>query len=181
MNVQEPSNLMVKVENLNVSFGNKQIIHEVSFSVKKGEIIGFFGISGAGKTTIIRVLTCQISKKNWTGNVEVTNLTPANKRNHAKILNNIGYVPQLEELNLYYDLSPIKNVEVFASCYSMNIKDSKKIAKELFGILDIPEDTWKKPLKRMSGGEKKRVSMAIGLIHQPKVLFLDEPTTYIPA
>lgn len=169
------------MENLEVQFGEKKIIHNVSFNVKKGEIIGFFGISGAGKTTIIRVLTCQISKKNWTGDVEVTNLTPRNKRNHAKILSNIGYVPQLEELNLYYDLSPIKNVEVFASCYSMNVKDAKKIAEELFTILDIPEDTWKKPIKKMSGGEKKRVSMAIGLIHQPDVLFLDEPTTYILA
>ena len=177
MSAQEPLNLIVNVENLDVSFGNKQIIHKVSFQVKKGEIIGFFGISGAGKTTIIRVLTCQIAKKNWTGNVQVTGLTPANKKHHSKILSNIGYVPQLEELNLYYDLSPIANVEIFASCYSKKIKDAKKIAEDLFGILDIPEDTWEKPLKRMSGGEKKRVSMAIGLIHQPEVLFLDEPTT----
>ena len=63
----------------------------------------------------------------------------------------------------------------------MNVKDAKKVAEELFSILDIPEDTWNKPVKRMSGGEKKRVSMAIGLIHQPDVLFLDEPTTYILA
>ena len=58
---------MVSVEDLNVTFGKNQIIHNVSFNVKKGEIIGMFGISGAGKTTIIRVLTCQIAKKNWNG------------------------------------------------------------------------------------------------------------------
>lgn len=175
------NDVVVNVENLEVTFGEKKIIHRVSFNVRRGEIIGFFGISGAGKTTIIRVLTCQISKKNWTGNVGVTNLSPANKKNHSKILSNIGYVPQLEELNLYYDLTPLKNVEIFASCYGMAKKEAKRIAKELFSILDIPEDTWRKSLKKMSGGEKKRVSMAIGLIHKPDILFLDEPTTGVDA
>ena len=170
---------MVNVENLDVSFGETQVVHDVSFKVKAGEIIGLFGISGAGKTTIIRVLTCQIRKKNWKGNVSVTNLNPAYKKNHTKILSNIGYVPQLEELNLYYDLTPMANIKVFASTYGMKSKEAKKIAEDLFSILDIPKDTWKKKLKKMSGGEKKRVSVAIGLIHQPKILFLDEPTTSI--
>ena len=172
---------MVEVENLNVFFGDKQVVYDVSFQVKAGEIIGMFGISGAGKTTIVRVLTCQISKKNWKGSVKVTNLNPAQKKNHSKILSNIGYVPQLEELNLYYDLTPMANVQTFASTYGMEKKAAKKVAEDLFSIMDIPEDTWKKPLKKMSGGEKKRVSVAIGLIHQPSVLFLDEPTTSIYA
>lgn len=173
--------IMVDVQNLNVAFGNKKIIHDVSFSVKKGEIIGMFGISGAGKTTIIRVLTCQIEKKNWTGNVKVSDLTPAKKKNHSKILANIGYVPQLETLNLYFDFKPMVNVDVFASNYGMNKKEAKEIARSLFTILDIPEDTWDKSLKKMSGGEKKRVSMALGLIHRPEILFLDEPTTGVDA
>ena len=181
MSTTDVKEVVVKVENLEVSFGEKKIIHNVSFNVKRGEIIGFFGISGAGKTTIIRVLTCQISQQNWTGNVHVTNLNPGSKKNHSKILSNIGYVPQLEELNLYYDITPLKNVEVFASCYAMKKKEAISIAKELFSILDIPEDTWNKPLKKMSGGEKKRVSMAIGLIHKPDILFLDEPTTGVDA
>ncbi|MFX1324712.1 MAG: ABC transporter ATP-binding protein, partial [Promethearchaeota archaeon] len=172
---------MVDVHNLNVFFDKNQIIHDVSFSVKEGEIIGLFGISGAGKTTIVRVLTCQIDKKNWNGNVIVTGLTPANKKNHQGILSNIGYVPQLEELNLYYELTPLANVEVFTSTYGINKQEAREIAKKLFSILDIPEDTWKKRVKHMSGGEKKRLSMAIGLIHNPNVLFLDEPTTGVDA
>ncbi|TFG25420.1 MAG: ABC transporter ATP-binding protein [Promethearchaeota archaeon] len=181
MKSENITDVMVNVENLNVKFGDKQVVHDVSFQVKSGEIIGLFGISGAGKTTIIRVLTCQLNKKNWNGNVKVTDLNPAQSRNHPKILSNIGYVPQLEGLNLYYELSPMANVETFASTYGLKKKNAKEIAKELFSILDIPEDTWKKRLKKLSGGEKKRVSVAIGLIHQPKILFLDEPTTSILA
>jgi len=178
---ESPEDAMVSVENLNVAFGKKQIIHNVSFSVKKGEIIGMFGISGAGKTTIIRVLTCQIENKNWNGNVLVTGMNPNKKANYSKILSNIGYVPQLELLNLYFELNPMVNVEVFTSTYGMDKKEAKETAKKLFNILDIPKDTWKKRVKKMSGGEKKRLSMAIGLIHNPKVLFLDEPTTGVDA
>ena len=181
MALKSGNNVMVNVENLNVIFGDNHIVHNVSFKVRKGEIIGLFGISGAGKTTIIRVLTCQIDKKNWNGNVTVTGLSPKEKKNHSKILSNIGYVPQLELLNLYYELTPMKNVEIFTSTYGMDKKEAKKIAEELFSILDIPEDTWNKSVKQMSGGEKKRLSMAIGLIHNPSVLFLDEPTTGVDA
>ena len=172
---------MVDVNNLNVKFGEKHVVHDVSFTVNKGEIIGLFGITGAGKTTIVRVLTCQIEKKHWTGNVMVTGLSPEKKSNHSKILSNIGYVPQLELLNLYFELNPMVNVEVFTSTYGMNKNKAKETAEKLFKILDIPRDTWKKRVEKMSGGEKKRLSMAIGLIHNPDVLFLDEPTTGVDA
>ena len=172
---------MVLVENLDVIFGKKFIVRDISFNVQEGEIIGMFGISGAGKTTIIRVLTCQIEKKNWNGNVLVTGLSPSKKGNHSKILSNIGYVPQLELLNLYFELNPMINVEIFTSTYGMDKTEAIETAERLFNILDIPKDTWKKRVKKMSGGEKKRLSMAIGLIHHPKVLFLDEPTTGVDA
>ena len=70
------------------------------------------------------------------------------------------------------------NVEVFTSTYGMDVKKAKEVAIKLFKILDIPEDTWNKRVKYISGGEKKRLSMALGLIHEPDVLFLDEPTTF---
>ena len=172
---------MVDVRDLNVKFGEKHVVHDVSFIVNQGEIIGLFGISGAGKTTIVRVMTCQIEKKHWNGMVKVTGLSPEKKSNHPQILSNIGYVPQLELLNLYFELNPMVNVEVFTSTYGMNTQKAKETAERLFKILDIPEDTWNKSVKRMSGGEKKRLSMAIGLIHNPDVLFLDEPTTGVDA
>lgn len=181
MEESESGEVIVDVDDLNVKFGDAHIIHDVSFQVKKGEIIGLFGISGAGKTTIIRVLTCQLKKKNWSGDVSVTNLDPAKKKNHSQILSKIGYVPQLEALNLYFGLSPLVNIETFASNYGITKSESKKAAKDLFSILDVPEDTWDNKIESLSGGEKKRVSMAIGLIHNPGVLFLDEPTTGVDA
>jgi len=178
---EDPIDIMVEVKDLNVQFDKKQIVRDVSFNVNKGEIIGMFGISGAGKTTIIRVLTCQIEQKHWTGKVIVTGLSPHKKRNHRVILSNIGYVPQLEQLNLYFELSPLANVDIFTSTYGIDKKKANEVAKNLFTILDIPKDTWNKRVKHMSGGEKKRLSMAIGLIHNPNVLFLDEPTTGVDA
>ncbi len=173
--------VVVEVDDLNVSFGKKRVVKNVSLTVNSGEIIGVFGISGAGKTTMIRVITCQLKKKFWTGTVKVTKLSAARNKNHSKILGNIGYVPQLEELNLYYDFKPYANIDTFASTYGMDVKKAKKVAEDLFTILDIPKDTWDKKLRKMSGGEKKRVSMALGLIHQPAILFLDEPTTGVDA
>ncbi|MHA1338371.1 MAG: ABC transporter ATP-binding protein [Promethearchaeota archaeon] len=177
------ANTVINVEHLNVGFplGKKDIVKDVSFKIKKGEINGFLGISGAGKTTIIRVLTCQIPKQNWNGNVLVAGYSPAEKKSHSKILAKIGYVPQLESLNLYFDLTPMQNVEIFASTYGLDVKEAKKIAEDLFTILDVPSDTWNNKTRSLSGGEKKRVSMAIGLIHNPELLFLDEPTTGVDA
>jgi len=100
------SDVAIYVQNLNITFGSKNVVKNVSFQVKKGEINGFLGISGAGKTTIIRVLTCQIPAKHWTGDVTVSGISPKKRANQRKILAKIGYVPQLEEANLYYELTP---------------------------------------------------------------------------
>jgi len=171
----------IEVAHLTIQFNKKQVVKNVSFIIKKGEINGFLGISGAGKTTIIRVLTCQISKKAWTGTVKINGTSPDKKRNHAKILSQIGYVPQLEELNLYYDLTPMENIEIFASTYGLGKEEAQQRAEEIFRILNIPEDTWRGPTKNLSGGEKKRLSVGIGMINNPQILFLDEPTTGVDA
>lgn len=134
------------------------------------------GISGSGKTTIIRVLTCQIPYK---GFVKCFGFEP--RKSPGKIVSKIGYVPQLELLNLYYEFSAIKNVEVFASMYGISRAQAKERTQRYFELLEIPKDVWKSKAKFLSGGEKKRVSIAIGLINEPDILFLDEPTTGVDA
>ncbi len=171
----------IVVDHLDIRFGSKHVVKDVSFVIHEGEVNGFLGISGAGKTTIIRVLTCQVPSKNWTGTVRIGKLDPALAGDRSKILAQIGYVPQLEELNLYHDLTPIDNVKIVASAYGIPTKNALEIAKKYFNILDIPPDTWKNKVRTMSGGEQKRVSIALGLLHEPSILFLDEPTTGVDA
>lgn len=168
---------IIEVENLNLSFGEKHVLKNISFHCHKGEIVGLMGISGAGKTTIVRVLVAQLP--NFTGKVICAGMDV--KKTGQKILDKIGYVPQLEALNLYYKFSALKNMRIFGSMFGIPKKKILEKAKNLFNVLDIPEDTWKSKVKDMSGGEKKRVSIALGLINSPEVLFLDEPTTGVDA
>jgi ABC-2 type transport system ATP-binding protein len=170
-------NKIIDVNSLNVYYGEKQIIKNVSFYCNKGEIIGMMGISGAGKTTIIRVLTCQIP--DYKGLVKCFGFEP--KKNPHKIISQIGYVPQLEMLNLYYEFTAMKNVEIFASMYLIPKEEATKRVKRYFEMLEVPKDVWNSKVKFLSGGEKKRVSISIGLINEPHVLFLDEPTTGVDA
>ncbi|MHA1310739.1 MAG: ABC transporter ATP-binding protein [Candidatus Helarchaeota archaeon] len=168
---------IIEVSNLNLSFGKKHVLKDISFYCYEGEILGLMGISGAGKTTIVRVLVAQLP--NFTGKVICAGMDV--KKSGIKILQKIGYVPQLESLNLYYNFTALQNVRIFGSMFGLSKKEAIEQGKRIFQVLEIPEDTWKSKVKDMSGGEKKRVSIALGLINNPEVLFLDEPTTGVDA
>lgn len=168
---------IIDVNALNIYFGEKHIVKDVSFYAKEGEILGMMGISGAGKTTVIRVLTCQIL--NYKGQVFCFGLEP--RKAARKIISRIGYVPQLELVNLYHEFPALKNVEIFASMYGIPKDEARKRAERFFEMLELPKDIWNSQVKFLSGGEQKRVSIAIGLINEPEILFLDEPTTGVDA
>lgn len=168
---------IIDVNSLNIYFGKKQVVKNVSFSCKKGQILGMMGISGAGKTTIIRVLTCQIL--DYEGQVLCFGFEP--RKNPYKIISRIGYVPQLELLNMYHEFPALKNVEIFASMYGIPKEKARARAERFFEMLELPKDVWNSQVKLLSGGEQKRVSIAIGLINEPEILFLDEPTTGVDA
>jgi len=166
---------LITVKNLNVKFGSFHALKDISFECKKGEILGMLGISGAGKSTLVRVLTGQLDEKYISGEINVAGYDP--RKDKSKVLSLIGYVPQLESVNLYYDFTAIQNIQIFASLYGIPKKTSLKMAEKFLDILEVPKDTWHQAVKFLSGGEKKRVSIVMGLINDPKVLFLDEPTT----
>lgn len=163
----------IVVTNLNVHFKDHHVLKNISFTCKTGEILGMMGLSGAGKSTLIRVLTCQLRKAQ--GEVKVGGIDP--RKNPEKVLQLIGYVPQLEAVNLYYEFTAVQNVLIFADLYGIERDEAQGLAEKYFRILEIPEDVWYKKVKRLSGGEKKRVSITMGLINSPQILFLDEPTT----
>jgi len=168
---------IIDVNALNIYFGEKHVVKDVSFYCKEGEILGMMGISGAGKTTVIRVLTCQIL--DYTGQVLCFGFEP--RKEPRKIISRIGYVPQLELVNLYHEFPALKNVEIFASMYGVSKEEARKRAERFFELLELPKDVWNSKVKFLSGGEQKRVSIAIGLINSPEILFLDEPTTGVDA
>ncbi len=101
-----------------------------------------------------------------------------NVKESERVQASIGYVPQLEYLSLYFNFSALKNALFFGRNFGMKDKVIKSRCKELMNLLGLGEDEFlNKPIKKLSGGEKKRVSIMIGLINNPEILFLDEPTT----
>jgi ABC-2 type transport system ATP-binding protein len=151
----------------------KTVLKGVTISAEQGEILGLVGSTGAGKSTAMRVMTGQVKPKKgfgYTAGYDVS--TQQNK-----ITQIIGYVPQLEYLSLYYQFNAVENCQFFGRNYGLSNKTIKKRAEEILDVLGFDKELMYKPVKMLSGGEKKRASIAVGLINIPKILFLDEPTT----
>ncbi|TXT54356.1 MAG: Energy-coupling factor transporter ATP-binding protein EcfA2 [Candidatus Thorarchaeota archaeon] len=167
----------IDIIDLKVAFGDFYALKGVSFFANKREFLGIIGASGAGKTTVLRVLTGQISPtegKAFVGGYDVTK-----KRDLISLL--VGYVPQLEHLSLYYDFTPLQNAQFFGRCFGMRPKEIEERARNIMTILGFDEELMTKEVKKLSGGERKRVSICLGMIHDPPVLLLDEPTTGLDA
>ncbi len=167
----------IDIIDLKVAFGKFYALKGVSFFANKREFLGVIGASGAGKTTVLRILTGQIGPtegKAFVGGYDVTK-----RGNLISLL--VGYVPQLEHLSLYYDFTALQNAQFFGRMYGLRQKEIEKRAREVLTILGFDEDLMTKRVDRLSGGERKRVSICLGMIHNPPVLLLDEPTTGLDA
>lgn len=171
------SNFSLILDNVHVSYEKgKEILHDISFRAKKGDILGIIGGSGAGKSTCLRTMTGQLSRKFLTkGNATTAGCNVL--EDNSSLINRIGYVPQLEYLSLYDEFNAIDNCVFFGKNFQLSKNIIKQRAVEILEVLGFNEDLMTKPVKRLSGGEQKRVSIAVGLINTPEVLFLDEPTT----
>ncbi len=167
----------IDIIDLKVAFGKFYALKGVSFFANKREFLGIIGASGAGKTTVLRVLTGQISPTSGKAYISGYDVT----RNKKLISLLVGYVPQLEHLSLYYDFSALQNAQFFGRCFGLRPKEIDDRARSILTILGFDEDLMTKRVSRLSGGERKRVSICLGMIHEPKVLLLDEPTTGLDA
>lgn len=163
------SSVIVTVENLSKVFGKLKAVDNVSFEVKMGEIFGFVGPNGAGKTTTINILTTLM--KPSSGSAVVCGYDIFKDPNEVR--RNVGVVPQ--EYTADEDMTGINNVLLCADLYGIPRSDSKPHAQELLKLVEL-QDAAKRKVSTYSGGMRRRLELACGLINYPKLLFLDEPT-----
>lgn len=148
---------------------SKNCFTNLSLNVPQGARFGLFGPNGAGKTTLMHCMTGLLSYK--TGSIQLLGNEIAH---HKKEVNKLfGFVPQ--DFSFYQELSPVQNLEFFGAWSGLGSAQIKKKIEELLHVLDL-EDVRHKQVHKFSGGMKRRVNLAIGVINEPRVLFLDEPT-----
>ena len=165
-------NSIIKVENLCKDYGDFSAVKNINFDIKKGEIFGFLGPNGAGKTSTINMLIGMAkitSGKLYYKNEDLTNSV-------KKVQQMIGIVP--DESNLYDEMTGFENLCFCGSLYGLKKQLREDKAKELLEIFKLTEAGNKK-FKAYSKGMKRKLTIAAALIHEPEVLFLDEPTTGI--
>jgi ABC-2 type transport system ATP-binding protein len=160
----------VAAEKLIKRFGDFTAVDGISFNVVRGEIFGFLGPNGAGKTTTIKVLCGLMSPSDGSGSVGGYDIVSDQK----KIKTIIGYMSQ--KFSLYNDLSVRENLEFFGGIYGVKDQYLKKRIKEISQFLDLSEIIDKRT-SDLSLGWKQRLALACAIIHQPQIIFLDEPTS----
>lgn len=163
-------NKIIVVENLNKSYGNFKAVNNISFSVKEGGVFAFLGLNGAGKSTTINML-CSILEKD-SGKIYINNYDM--DFNKSNIKKDIGIVFQNSILD--DELTVYQNLKSRASLYKLSKIESDERIKNLTKLFHL-DNILNKQFSKLSGGQKRRVDIARALIHQPKLLFLDEPTT----
>lgn len=165
--MRQPS---IILRDVSKKFGEKEVLHNLSPQVEKAEIFGLVGPSGSGKTTLIKMIAG--INESTTGDVIVFNTNMPNLNEMKRI----GYMAQADAL--YEELSAYENADFIATMYGLKGKRKKERIVEVFELLQLSEHT-KKQVQHFSGGMKKRLSLAIALLHEPEILILDEPTVGI--
>ena len=160
------------VKDLKKNYGSNQAVQGVSFSVLRGEIFSLLGPNGAGKTTTISMLSCLLQPSG--GDAEIGGNSVIKESMAVKRL--IGVVPQ--DLALYDSLNAVQNLNFWGRMYGLTGQALKKRIKEVLEQVGLA-DRAKEPVARFSGGMKRRLNIAVGLLHKPKLVFMDEPTVGI--
>ncbi|MDI3483739.1 MAG: type transport system ATP-binding protein [Methanobacteriaceae archaeon] len=159
----------IETFNLTKKYGDFTAVDSLNMKIENKTIFGFLGPNGAGKTTTIKMLTCLIPPTSGTAKVAGYDIT----KEPNNVRQKIGMVPQL--VSLYKDLTVRENVELCADFYGMSPELKEERINELMEMVDI-KYAENKLVRHLSGGQQQKVSLVASLIHQPEILFLDEPT-----
>ena len=160
---------IIHVSHLVKTFGTFNAVDDISFDVRKGEIFGFLGANGAGKTTAMRILS-GLSQPSG-GKATVAGLDVSTQ--HEAIKRRIGYMSQ--RFSLYEDLTVTENIRLFGGIYDMSSADIKRKTEQLLNRLTLQNEA-NRLVKTLPLGFKQKLAFSVSILHQPEVVFLDEPT-----
>ena len=162
----------IQVEHITKTFASVKALDDISFAVGKGELFGFIGPDGAGKTSLFRILTTLLLPDK--GRASINGLDVV--KDYRKIRQDIGYMPG--RFSLYTDLSVEENLNFYATVFGTTVKENYDLIKDIY----IQIEPFKKRMAgKLSGGMKQKLALSCALIHKPSVLVLDEPTTGVDA
>ncbi|MCD8101910.1 MAG: ABC transporter ATP-binding protein [Alistipes sp.] len=158
----------VSVHEVSKSYGKTEALKRVSFDADAGEIFGIIGPDGAGKTTLFRILTTLLLPDGGQATVDGADVV----KDYKRIRQEIGYMPG--RFSLYQDLSVEENLEFFATIFNTTIQENYHLIEDIYKQIEPFKD---RKAGKLSGGMKQKLALCCALIHKPRVLFLDEPTT----
>jgi ABC-2 type transport system ATP-binding protein len=170
--LENPVPISVIIDKISKAYGTTHALEDISLSIGKGELFGFIGPDGAGKTTLIRILTTLLIPDKGHATVEGYDTV----KDYGKIRQIVGYMPG--RFSLYQDLSVEENLNFFASIFKTSIKENYYLIEHIYKQIETFK---KRPAGKLSGGMKQKLALSCALIHKPVVLFLDEPTTGVDA
>ena len=160
--------MSITVSNISKSYNKAKALDQISFDVKSGELFGLIGPDGAGKTTLFRILTTLLIQDEGQATVAGYDVF----KDYKSIRSNVGYMPG--RFSLYQDLTVEENLNFFATIFGTTIEENYDLIKEIYIQIEPFKD---RRAGKLSGGMKQKLALCCSLIHKPKVLFLDEPTT----
>ena len=158
----------ILVENISKSYKNVAAVKDISFEVKPGELYGLIGPDGAGKTTLFRILTTLLVADKGQAKVAGYDVV----QDYKNIRHSVGYMPG--RFSLYQDLTIEENLNFFATIFGTSIEENYDLIKDVYEQIEPFKN---RRAGKLSGGMKQKLALSCALIHKPKVLFLDEPTT----
>jgi ABC-2 type transport system ATP-binding protein len=166
---------VVTVEHITKTYGKKkevQALKDISFEVLPGELFGIIGPDGAGKTSLFRILTTLLLADSGKASIEGFDVV----KDYKEIRKRVGYMPG--RFSLYQDLTVAENLNFFATIFNTSIEKNYDLIKDIYSQIEPFKD---RKAGNLSGGMKQKLALSCALIHQPTVLFLDEPTTGVDA